>query len=67
MAPQEPPARPELTVVTGLQDAGPERPGRRQDEGPERLPDAVVVLLVGPEPEPARPAPAGGLWARHTG
>ncbi len=26
MAPQEPPARPELTVVTGLQDAG--RTGR---------------------------------------
>ena len=48
MAPQEPPARPELTVVTGLQDAGPDRPGRRQDEGPERLPDAVVVLLSGP-------------------
>jgi 3-dehydroquinate dehydratase II len=48
MAPQEPPARPELTVVTGLQDAGADRSGRRQDEVPERLADAVVVLLSGP-------------------
>jgi len=48
MAPQEPPARPELTVVTGLQDAGADRSGRRQDEVPERLADAIVVLLSGP-------------------
>ena len=48
MAPQEPPARPELTVVTGLQETGADRGGRRQDEGPERLPDGVVVLLSGP-------------------
>jgi 3-dehydroquinate dehydratase-2 len=48
MAPHEPPARPELTVVTGLQETGADRSGRRQDEGPERLPDGVVVLLSGP-------------------
>lgn len=48
MAPQEPPARPELTVVTGLQDDGTEWPGRRQDESPERQPEPIVVLLSGP-------------------
>lgn len=48
MAPQDPPARPELTVVGGLHGAGTEKPGRRQEEGPERLADAVVVLLSGP-------------------
>jgi len=48
MAPQEPPARPELTVVGGLQDVGTDRTSRRQDEVPERLADAVVVLLSGP-------------------
>ena len=48
MAPQEPPARPELTVVAGLQDDGTEWPGRRQDESPERQPEPIVVLLSGP-------------------
>ena len=48
MAPQEPPSRPELTVVTGLQDPETEWTGRRQDESPERQPEPIVVLLSGP-------------------
>jgi 3-dehydroquinate dehydratase-2 len=48
MSPQEPPARPELTVVTGTADAGTDWTGRRQEEIPERLPDAIVLLLSGP-------------------
>jgi 3-dehydroquinate dehydratase-2 len=48
MGRDEPPARPELTVVTGRQDIGGERPLRRQDEGPEKVPDAFVLLLSGP-------------------
>jgi 3-dehydroquinate dehydratase-2 len=48
MAPQEPPARPGLTVVAGTLDSGAERAGRRTDEGPDSLPAAVVLFLSGP-------------------
>jgi hypothetical protein len=48
MPPQEPPARPELTIVTGTADTVTELTGRRQEEIPERLPDAIVLLLSGP-------------------
>jgi 3-dehydroquinate dehydratase-2 len=48
MARDEPPARPGLTIVTGRQDAGPERSVRRPDEGPQGAPNAVVLLLSGP-------------------
>ena len=48
MPPQEPPARPELTIVTGTTDTVTELTGRRQEEIPERLPDAIVLLLSGP-------------------
>jgi len=48
MPPQEPPARPELTIVTGTSDTVTELTGRRQEEIPERLPDAIVLLLSGP-------------------
>ena len=47
MGRDEPPARPELTVVTGRQDPGPDRTTRRPDEEPEGGPDAVVLLLSG--------------------
>ncbi|HXR22911.1 MAG TPA: type II 3-dehydroquinate dehydratase [Acidimicrobiales bacterium] len=48
MPPQEPPARPELTIVSGTNDTVTELTGRRQEEVPERLPDAIVLLLSGP-------------------
>ena len=48
MAPHEPPARPELTVVAGSLESGPERVGRRPDEAPENLPEAIVLFLSGP-------------------
>jgi 3-dehydroquinate dehydratase-2 len=48
MAPQEPPARPGLTVVAGTLESGPERLGRRTDEGPDSLSEAVVLFLSGP-------------------
>lgn len=48
MARDEPPARPELTIVTGRQEAVPERIVRHPDDGPEAAPDAVVLLLSGP-------------------
>jgi 3-dehydroquinate dehydratase-2 len=48
MGPQEPPARPELTVVGGTLETGPERGGRRTDEGPETVPEAMVLFLSGP-------------------
>ena len=48
MATQEPPARPELTVVAGTLESGPERVGRRTDDGPDSLAEAVVLFLSGP-------------------
>ncbi len=48
MATQEPPARPELTVVAGTLDSGPERVSRRTDDGPDSLAEAVVLFLSGP-------------------
>ncbi len=48
MAPQEPPARPELTVVDGAREPGPERASRRTDAGPDSLPAAMVLFLSGP-------------------
>jgi 3-dehydroquinate dehydratase-2 len=48
MSPQEPPARPELTVVAGTLEAVPDRPGWRSDDGPQSLPDAMVLFLSGP-------------------
>jgi 3-dehydroquinate dehydratase II len=48
MPPQEPPARPELTVVPGTPDVGTDWTGRRQDEAPDLVPDAIVLLLSGP-------------------
>jgi 3-dehydroquinate dehydratase-2 len=48
MATQEPPGRPELTVVAGTLESGPERPGRRTDEGPDSLAESVVLFLSGP-------------------
>ena len=48
MAPQEPPARPELTVVAGTLESGPDRLGRRTDEGPDSVPELVVLFLSGP-------------------
>jgi 3-dehydroquinate dehydratase-2 len=48
MAPQEPPARPELTVVAGTLESGPDRLGRRTDEGPESVPEPVLLFLSGP-------------------
>ena len=47
MARDEPPARPELTIVTGRQDTGSERSARRPDQGPQAAPGAVVLLLSG--------------------
>jgi len=44
----EPPARPELTVVPGLQEPAPERTGRRPEDSPEADPDAIILLLSGP-------------------
>jgi 3-dehydroquinate dehydratase II len=48
MAPTEPPSRPELTVVTGSPDAGADWPGWDKDASPEDQPDALVLLLSGP-------------------
>jgi 3-dehydroquinate dehydratase II len=48
MSRDEPPARPELTVVSGRQDVGPDRTARRPDDGPQGDPEAVVLLLSGP-------------------
>jgi 3-dehydroquinate dehydratase-2 len=44
----EPTARPELTVVAGLQDSANERGPRRPPEEPELEPASVVLLLSGP-------------------
>jgi 3-dehydroquinate dehydratase II len=44
----EPPARPELTVVPGMQEPPPERTTRHPDDDPEGEPDAVILLLSGP-------------------
>lgn len=48
MGRDEPPARPELTVVTGRQDPAPDRPSWRPDDLPQGEPEAVVLLLSGP-------------------
>jgi 3-dehydroquinate dehydratase-2 len=44
----EPPARPELTVVPGGQEPAPDRIPRRPDDLPEEEADAVVLVLSGP-------------------
>jgi 3-dehydroquinate dehydratase-2 len=48
MGRDEPPARPELTIVTGRQDAGLERVVRRPEDGPQSAPNAVILVLSGP-------------------
>ena len=48
MVRDEPPARPELTVLPGRQEPAPDRSGRRADEGTEPEPEAVLLLLSGP-------------------
>jgi len=45
---EEPPARPDLTVVTDHQAAAADISSGNPEAGPEPVPDAVVLLLSGP-------------------
>jgi 3-dehydroquinate dehydratase-2 len=44
----QPPERPELTIVPGMQEPVPEWAARRPEDDPEGDPEVVVLLLSGP-------------------